>query len=250
MPSSTTSPLTGVHGVDVSPVVWLHNVNHDLRLVVIRRHNTHEGAEARLIRKVFGGGRVSDLRDREELQEILHLQSDGAGSRPSNANQRRVLMRVVGQWSVRAQLELLLVRWFLSRVRGYRLADELDRLLQRDRRVPAWIADFHAERDVFEQVLVLINFIDRLENDLAPLNAVVLANLSRKRESRKGKVSLNRSLPITNGGTGGAIACPRIIAAMQIKVVRWPAKTKWWRHAQFIKPSRVSRKMKLEKWII
>lgn len=89
-----------MHGVNVSPVVRLDDVNHDLRLVVIRWNDTHEGAEASLVRQVFGGRGVADLRDGEELKEILNLQGDGARGGSGDADQRSVFVRSVGQGGV------------------------------------------------------------------------------------------------------------------------------------------------------
>lgn len=67
-----------MNSVDVGPVVELYNVNHDLRLVIIRWNDSHECAEPRLVRKVLGSSRVTNLGDGEQLKQILNLEGDGA----------------------------------------------------------------------------------------------------------------------------------------------------------------------------
>lgn len=53
---------------NVGPVVPADDVNHDLRLVVVRRHYSKEVAEAALVTQVLAGGGVAYLRDLEQLQ--------------------------------------------------------------------------------------------------------------------------------------------------------------------------------------
>ena len=53
-------------------------MDHGLRLELVGRDDADEIAEAVLIRQVATGGAVADLRNVEQLEQILHLDADGA----------------------------------------------------------------------------------------------------------------------------------------------------------------------------
>lgn len=64
------------------------------------------------------------------------------------------------------------------------VADELDRLLERDGRVPTGVANLDAQRDVGQNVSVGVDRVDRPEGGLDSLDAVLLAD--RATSSRLG----------------------------------------------------------------
>lgn len=85
-----------------------------------------------LVAEVHARGRVSNLWDVEELEEVLHLDGHRAGSRPDQAHDGLLPLHQQAPCLGRAPaLALLLL------VGHQCVPDELDALLQRHRRVPA-----------------------------------------------------------------------------------------------------------------
>ena len=60
----------------------------------------------------------------------------------------------------------------------YVVPDKFDALLQRDRRIPARVSDFHTKRHVGQYHGIVINTIDRLESHFDPLDAVHLPHFT------------------------------------------------------------------------
>lgn len=155
-----------------------HNVEHSFSLVVVRWHNSHESVESIFVGKVLRSGRIANLRYREELQQILHLQSNRTGSWSRHSN----------QWSFgRCGVRALSLAWTHCSITSvwsrHRLLDEIYRVLERNWCIPASVTDLDAQLDVLQEVRIVIDFIDCLKDDLHTLNAIVLANLKRNENS-------------------------------------------------------------------
>ena len=76
----------GADGGHVSPVILLKDVDHGLSLKLVGGNDADEIAESILIRQVPTGGAVSDLRNVEQLQQVLHLDADGTGTWTDDTN--------------------------------------------------------------------------------------------------------------------------------------------------------------------
>ena len=75
-----------MHGGDVGPVESQHQVDESLHLVVVRGDHSQEVAVDVLVAEVHAGGRVADLGDVEDLQQVLHLDGGLAGSGADQAD--------------------------------------------------------------------------------------------------------------------------------------------------------------------
>ena len=72
---------------NVGPVVLLDDLNHGLGLQFVRWNDTHKVTKTVFVGQISTGGTVTDLRDVEKLQQVLHLDGNGAGAGPDDADQ-------------------------------------------------------------------------------------------------------------------------------------------------------------------
>lgn len=150
----------------------LDNVEHGARLQRVRGHDAEEVFEEGFVAQVYTGGRISDLWDVEQLEEILHLDGHRAGARTYDSSDGLLAgRRLVGRRPVDAPLRSV----FIVPNGDERVSDELDALLQSHRRVPAGVPDLAAQGDVGQQVLVGVNTVQSVEHRLHSLDAVLLA---------------------------------------------------------------------------
>lgn len=62
-----------MHRGNIGPVVVSNDVNEDLCLVVVGGNDAQKIRKASLVAQISRGGRVANLRDAEQLQEVLYL---------------------------------------------------------------------------------------------------------------------------------------------------------------------------------
>lgn len=163
-----------MHRRHIGPVVPLDNVQHGPGLQGVRGHDPQEVLEQSLIAQVDAGGRVGDLRDVEELQQVLHLNGNRAGSRSDHSSDGLLGgWRLVGWGTVNAPFGPVLI--ISDGDEG--VPDELDALLQGYGGVPAGVPDLTAQADVWEQVRVGVDPVQSVEHGLNPLDAILLADV-------------------------------------------------------------------------
>lgn len=163
-----------MHCRHIGPVVPLDNVQHGPGLQGVRGHDPQEVLEQSLITQVDAGGRVGNLGDVEELQQILHLNGNRAGSWSDHSGDGLLgRWRLVGWGTVNAPFGPVLI--ISDGDEG--VPDELDALLQGDRGVPAGVPDLTAQADIREQIWVGVDPVQRVEHSLHPLDAILLADV-------------------------------------------------------------------------
>lgn len=184
-----------------------NQIEHNLRLKCVRGNNPEEVLVHVFIAQVARRRRVADLGHREQLDQMLHLDGVARAGGPDHAHdvahgpplsrlggQLLLLVLQEGQAVGRSGLLLLDVERVvlllvvrrdgrLERRLGqallagrHRVADELDRLLERDRREPAGVADLHAQRYVGQDVGVRVDGVDRSYRRLDAVDSVLFSH--------------------------------------------------------------------------
>lgn len=172
--SPNAMPTFRVDCGDIGPIVPLDYVKHRPCLQGIRRDHPQEVFVQSFVTEIDAGGRVRDLGDVKELQQVLYLNGDGAGAWADHAR-NGLLSPAWGEGLTVRQAAVEPVPVISNG--NQRIPDELNALLQSHRGVPAGIPDLTAQSDVGQEDWVRVDLIQSVEHGLHPLDAVLLPNL-------------------------------------------------------------------------
>lgn len=159
---------------DIGPIVTLDYVKHRPCLQSVRRHNPQEVFVQSFVTQVDARGRICDLGDVEELEQVLHLNGYGAGARADHAR-NGLLSPAWGEGLAVRQAPVDPIP--LVSNGNQRVPDELNTLLQSHGGVPAGVPDLTAQGDVGQEHRVRVNLIQRVEHGFHPLDAILLPDL-------------------------------------------------------------------------